>query len=143
MEALKAEAQLNVAVAKRKLLTDYTSRMRSAELELETRQAELELQRAKRELAAHRARAEAEIAAVKARAELTSARLSRIEEEVAKCKIHAPADGTVRRANLRIGVRQPELRTGAIVRQGQRLLEIELDNPGARAKTREPSHEKE
>lgn len=129
MAVLEAQSQLKVAVAKRELLTEHTVRLKSAELELETRQAELEMERAKRELAVHRARAEAEIGAVKASLQLTSARLARVVENAAKCKVYAPASGTVRRAHPRTGARQPILGQGASVRENQRLLEMEVDPP--------------
>ena len=141
MAVHKAQTQIEIARAKHSLLRDHTTRLRNAELELETRQAELQMERAKRELAANQAQVKARIGAVRAGYALTAARLQRVVESVTKCKIHSPQSGTARRAASRVGTRQPMLQEGATVRQGQRLLELELepDKPRAKAKDQTPA----
>ncbi len=94
--ALK-RAELQVALAKEnfELLTQYTHMRKLAELDSNIEQKELALKRVTRESASNLVQAQARLRALKAEQNRQRNRLSKIEDQIAKTKILAPADGMV------------------------------------------------
>ncbi len=94
--ALK-RAELQVALAKENLslLTDYTHTRRLAELDSDIEQKELALKRVKRESASNLVQAQARLRALEAEQNRQKNRLTKIEDQISKTKIYAPADGMV------------------------------------------------
>ncbi len=94
--ALK-RAELQVALAKEnlELLTEYTHMRKLAELDSNIEQKELALKRVRRESASNLVQAQARLRALEAEQNRQRNRLTKIEDQISKTKIYAPADGMV------------------------------------------------
>src|SRR5690606_3395808 len=84
-----------LALAERDLLEQYTYKRRLAELKSNVEQTAMALERIKRKASADIVQAEAELRAKKAEFDRQSAKLAKIEDQIAKCKIYAPTAGMV------------------------------------------------
>ena len=91
----RSELQVALANENLKLLKEYTQPRRIAELESEITQTTLSLERVNRESASDIAQAQAREKAREAELNRQKTRLSKIEDQLAKTKIYAPADGMV------------------------------------------------
>lgn len=126
--ALK-RAELQVALAREnlKLLNEYTHTRKLTELDSEINQKELALQRVNRESSSDLAQAEARLRARQAELNRQKTRLSKIEDQIAKTKMYAPADGMVVYATSSEfswrGDTQP-LDEGQEVRERQELIHL-------------------
>ncbi|MDF1808726.1 MAG: efflux RND transporter periplasmic adaptor subunit [Phycisphaerales bacterium] len=94
--ALK-RADLQVALARENLnlLTEYTHVRKLAELDSEIEQKGLTLERVTRESASDIVQAEARLRAYEAELNRQKKKLSKIEDQITKTKMYAPADGMV------------------------------------------------
>ncbi len=95
LAAHKKELDLELAENNLRLLEDFTHPRKLAELESDVRQAEMALERAKRKAKADVVQAEAELRAKESEYERQKDKLKKNEEQIAKTKIYAPADGLV------------------------------------------------
>lgn len=91
----RAELQLALSNENLKLLKDYTHKRQIAELDSNIEQMALTLERVKRESSSDLVQAESRLRAREAELKRQQDRLSKIEDQIAKTKIHAPADGMV------------------------------------------------
>jgi multidrug resistance efflux pump len=117
VEAAEAKAAFEVASAKEKLLASKSRPMQIVAAELEIARARIDLDVAERSEVMRRQRTKAHHAVVRLQLEHKQQQLQRFEEERAKCKIHAPADGVVRYG--------PHIAPGAEVRARQTVLLLE------------------
>lgn len=94
--ALK-RAELQVALSREslKLLKDYTHTRRLDELDSEIHQKELALQKVNRESSSNLVQAQARLRAREAELNRQKDRLAKIQDQIEKTKIYAPADGMV------------------------------------------------
>ncbi|MEW6220598.1 MAG: HlyD family efflux transporter periplasmic adaptor subunit [Thermodesulfobacteriota bacterium] len=93
--ARKAGLDLELAVASRDLLRDFTASRRRAELASGLSQATMALERARRKAAADVIQARAEVKAKEAELAREEEKLARIHDQLDKTLIRAPADGQV------------------------------------------------
>jgi len=91
----RSELQVALANENLKLLKEYTQPRRIAELESEITQTTLSLERVNRESASDIAQAQAREKAREAELNRQKTRLAKIEDQLAKTKLYAPADGMV------------------------------------------------
>ncbi|HPD46224.1 MAG TPA: efflux RND transporter periplasmic adaptor subunit [Anaerohalosphaeraceae bacterium] len=91
------KAVLNLELARNKLdlLEDFTYKRQLAQLNSDVSQAEMALERTKRSSAATVIQLEAELRAAEAKLEREKTKLAKIEDQIAKATIKAPADGIV------------------------------------------------
>jgi multidrug resistance efflux pump len=129
LELSVARIEYELGAARRKVLAEHAHVLQKAEIDLAVRRAELEVERARREQAAQQAAAAAQVAAATANGSQIEARLKRATDQVAACTICAPASGTVRYLRAGAGRQVALLEPGAVVRQGQALLELLVDGP--------------
>jgi HlyD family secretion protein len=126
--ALK-RAELQVALARENLslLNQYTHTRKLTELDSEITQKELALQRVNRESSSDLAQAEARLRARQAELNRQKSRLDKIEDQISKTKMYAPADGMVVYATSSEfswrGDTQP-LDEGQEVRERQELIHL-------------------
>ncbi|HEX7010890.1 MAG TPA: efflux RND transporter periplasmic adaptor subunit [Phycisphaeraceae bacterium] len=128
----RAELDYELALAERDLLEQYTYKRRLAELKSNVEQTAMALERVKRKASADIVQAEAELRAKKAELDRQSAKLAKIEDQIAKCKIYAPTAGmvvyaTTGRGNWR-GNEEP-LDEGQEVRERQELIYLPAAGP--------------
>lgn len=95
LSAHRNKLDLELAENNLQLLEDFTHPRRLAELESDVKQAEMALERAKRKAKADVVQAEAELRAKESEFERQKDKLKKNEEQIAKTKIYAPADGLV------------------------------------------------
>jgi HlyD family secretion protein len=95
LSAHRNKLDLELAENNLSLLEDFTHPRRLAELESDVSQAEMALERAKRKAKADVVQAEAELRAKESEFERQKDKLKKNEEQIAKTKIYAPADGLV------------------------------------------------
>ncbi len=91
----RAKLQEVLALEKLNLLKEYTHTRKLAELDSEITQKELSLQRVNRESSSQLVQAEARMRAYAAELTRQKKRLEKIEDQISKTKIFAPADGMV------------------------------------------------
>jgi len=125
LAARKAELELELAQEELALLENYTYKRRLAELESDIKQAEMALERAKLKASADIVQAEADLRATQSEYQRQKGKLEKIEDQIEKTKIYAPADGLVvyatsAKADWR-GNREP-LAEGQEVRERQELI---------------------
>lgn len=125
----KAELDLELAESNLALLQDYTYKRTLDELESNVSQAEMALERVIRKADANKLQAEASLVAKKAEYEQQQSKLKKIEEQIVKAKILAPADGLVVHASsAQSGGRHffssEPLAEGASVRERQELIHL-------------------
>ena len=92
-----SKKKLDVELAKNslKLLEEFTYQRQLAELESNVKQAEMALERTKRKASADVVQAKAELRAKESELGRQQDKLAKIEQQIGKCTIHAPADGLV------------------------------------------------
>jgi len=115
LEILKAEAALETATNKRRLL-EIMRPLKKAELGLAMTHAQMDCAVAKRATAEELEVAKASLAAHEQKLQMEQARLKRIEELIVLSAVVAPSDGTVRY------VGKGSIAEGALVRERQPLL---------------------
>ena len=91
----KRKLDLELAENNLRLLEDFTYPRNLAELESDVRQAEMALERTKRKAKADVVQAEAELRAKDSEYKRQQDKLTKLEEQIKKTKIYAPADGLV------------------------------------------------
>lgn len=122
----RAELDLELAIAARDLLKNFTYKRRLDELKANVEQTRLALERAKRKAAADIIQAEADLQAKQSEMERQKAKLDKIEEQISFTRITAPRDGMVvyatsTQVSWRPGSQEP-LAEGQIVRERQDLI---------------------
>ncbi len=128
-ELAKKRAELQVALAKEnlRLLKEFTHTRRLAELDSDIQQKELALERVRRETASDLVQATARLRARQAELNRQKSRLAKIEDQISKTKMYAPADGMVVYATSSEfswrGDTQP-LDEGQEVRERQELIHL-------------------
>ena len=120
LEVAKAEAEVELATARRKLLEEHTQPLQLAELKLEELRATAELNQARVEQNLTREQGRAELSALEQQLRLNIGKLARIENQRANCKIYAPSDGVVRYPGVADG--NSMIAAGRQVREGQTVL---------------------
>ncbi len=91
----KAELTVKLRESDLKVLKDYTYRRQIDQLESDRKQAEMALERAKRKGRADIVQADADLKAKKAEFERQTDKLNKLEDQIKKAKVYAPADGMV------------------------------------------------
>ncbi len=125
LAAKKAQLELELARENLSLLRDYNYKRKLAELESDIKQAEMALERARLKASADIVQATADLRAKESEFKRQKSKLEKIEDQIKKTKIYAPADGLVvyatsARADWR-GNREP-LDEGQEVRERQELI---------------------
>jgi HlyD family secretion protein len=125
LAAKKAQLELELAGENLALLRDYTYKRKFAELESDIKQAEMALVRAELKASADIVQANADHRAKESEFSRQKSKLVKIEDQITKTKIYAPADGLVvyatsAKADWR-GNREP-LDEGQEVRERQELI---------------------
>jgi HlyD family secretion protein len=95
LSAHKNKLNLELAENNLRLLEDFTHPRNLAELESDVNQADMALERTNRKARADMVQAEAELKAKESEFERQKDKLKKNEEQIAKTKIYAPADGLV------------------------------------------------
>ncbi|MFA5238470.1 MAG: efflux RND transporter periplasmic adaptor subunit [Phycisphaerae bacterium] len=95
LSAHKNKLDLELAENNLRLLEDFTHPRNLAKLESDVKQAEMALERTNRKAKADVVQAEAELKAKESEFERQKDKLKKNEEQIAKTKIYAPADGLV------------------------------------------------
>ena len=95
LAAKKAQLDLELASEELALLKRFTHSRKIAELESDARQAEMALERMRRKAAADVVQAKAELQANKSQYDREVDKMEKIEDQILKTKIYAPADGLV------------------------------------------------
>jgi HlyD family secretion protein len=96
-ELAKKKNELNVELAKKSkdLLTEYTYKRNLAKLQSDVNQAEMAMERTERKANANVIQAQAELKAKEAEFGRQKDKLAKVEDQISKTKIYAPADGLV------------------------------------------------
>jgi HlyD family secretion protein len=91
----KTKSELNVEIAKnsKDLLTDFTYKRNLAKFQSDVNQADMALERAKRKANADVIQAQAELKAKESEFGRQKDKLAKVEDQISKTKIYAPADG--------------------------------------------------
>ena len=95
LAAQKAKLDLELAIADRDLLQDYTFKRKLTELTSDVKQSEMALERTRRKATADRVQAEAEFRAKESEYTRETSKLEKINEQIGKTTIRAPIDGLV------------------------------------------------
>jgi len=95
LSAHKKKLDLELSENELLLLEDFSHPRKLAELESDVKQAEMALERAKRKATADVVQAEAELRAKDSEYRRHKDKLAKLEEQIVKTKIYAPADGLV------------------------------------------------
>jgi HlyD family secretion protein len=95
LSAHKSKLDLELAENNLRLLEDFTYPRKLAELESDVKQAEMALERTNRKAKANVVQAEADLKAKESEFERQKDKLAKIEGQIGKTKIYAPADGLV------------------------------------------------
>ncbi|MCF7837763.1 MAG: HlyD family efflux transporter periplasmic adaptor subunit [Candidatus Marinimicrobia bacterium] len=123
----RRQLDLQLAEGKLELLKEFTNVQQMEKLRSDIRQAELALERVRRRATADLIRAEADRAAKQSEFERQQLQLERIEEQIALCRITAPASGMVVYATSvqtrRWGRTEP-LQVGQDVSERQELIHM-------------------
>jgi HlyD family secretion protein len=126
------QKQLGVELKKsaKELLENYTHKRELAKLESDVTQAKAALERTTRKAKANVAQAEANKSAKQASYEQQVSKFKKIENQLEKTKIYAPADGTITYATSaelsmsRMGSRTEPLKVGNSVKERQELIHL-------------------
>ena len=89
------QLDVDLALSDLKILKEFTYKRQIAQLTSDARQAEMALERTKRKAKADQAQAQARLIAREAELKRQKTKLAKIEEQISKGKIFAPADGLV------------------------------------------------
>lgn len=123
----RAQLQLALSQENLKLLKEYTHKRRLAELDSQIDQKKLNLERVQRESSSDLAQAQARLRAREAELKRQQDRLTKLEDQISKTKIYAPAKGMVVYATSSEfswrGDTQP-LDEGQEVRERQELIHL-------------------
>lgn len=126
---------LDLDLAKRALdlLVNYTHKRDMAQLESDVKQAKMALERTERKAKADVVQAEANLKAKEAEYSRQQDKLKKIETQLDKTKIYAPADGSVIYATSseqghRFGPRTEPLDIGSNVQERQELIHLPTEN---------------
>ncbi len=127
LSAKKADLELTLSKNRENLLKAYTYRRKVAELSSNVSQAKMALERTRRKVAADVVQAEAELIAAETKLKRQEKILEKIEDQIGKAKIYAPASGVVvyatsAKASWR-GNDQP-LAEGREVREREELIHL-------------------
>lgn len=127
-DALKARLDLELSQDEKELLTEFTYKRQLAQLESDVRQAQMALERVQRKAAADVVQAEADLKAKESEYLRQKSKLEKIEAQIEKTKIYAPADGLVVYATSTQGggwrgSNEP-LAEGQVVRERQELIHL-------------------
>lgn len=95
LAAKKAKLDLELVRADLDLLRNFTYQRKLAQLESDVRQSTMALERTRRRVDADIVQATADLRAKKSEFERQQSKLEKSEEQIAKTRIHAPADGMV------------------------------------------------
>ena len=126
-ESKKAEADLSKAREQIQLLTTQEHPYQKAVLELAIAKAKGELLKQKQDSEAAITKAELDLQAAKLVEDRAKARLARVEDQLVKCRLTAPADGVVVYANAAAARRSAaaaQIEEGATIRERQPILQI-------------------
>jgi len=126
-DALKAQLDLELAEDEKQLLTDFTYKRELAQLESDARQADMALERTQRKASADVVQAEADLKAKESEYIRQKSKLEKIEEQIAKTQVYAPADGLVVYATSSQGSwrgNAEPLAEGQEVRERQELIHL-------------------
>ena len=143
LERQEARANLELARLEVEVLVQYEAPLQTKKLQLNVAQLNAALERLDRAGRASRLEAESQVVATVAALHEAEQRLSRVQEAIEKCVIHAPRDGIVvhpaiatrRATTTTLGVR-------ATVREGQTVLQMpDLDRLRVRLNIREQGAE--
>jgi HlyD family secretion protein len=125
----KSVLKLELAQNNRQLLVDYTYQRNVAQLQSNVSQAEMALERTNRKARADVVQAQAELKAKQAEFQRQQDKLKKIEEQIVKTKIYAPADGLAIYATSARTQRNVEpLMEGQDVRERQELIYLPTAN---------------
>ena len=105
------------------LLKDYTHKRKLAQLESDVSQAEMALERTTRKARADVVEAKANLKAKEAEYNRQKDKLQKVEKQIEKTKIYAPADGLVIYATSSSGGGGPRGRTSEPLAEGQQVRE--------------------
>jgi HlyD family secretion protein len=124
LAANRAEIDLELARGKKALLETYTHQQKLEELASDVDQKGLALERERRRTSANLVRVEAEFRAKESEYNRQQERLNKIKEQIAKCRITAPAAGMAVYVSTSSGWRgsNEPLETGQQVRERQELI---------------------
>ena len=95
LAAQRAQINLELAENDLKVLTEYTHQRDLTQLKSDVDQAAQALERTRRKVSADLIQAEAELKAKQSEHERQQAKLDKIKDQIAKCRITAPVDGMV------------------------------------------------
>jgi HlyD family secretion protein len=126
LAAKKKVLDLELAQNDMKLLKNFTYQRRLAQLKSDVKQTQMALERTKRKAKANVVQAQANLEAKKAEFSRQKDKLKKIERQIEKAKIYAPADGLVVYATSakrgRRGRPVEPLDEGQVVREHQELI---------------------
>ncbi|MFO7973963.1 MAG: efflux RND transporter periplasmic adaptor subunit [Candidatus Hydrogenedentota bacterium] len=126
-DLVKAELDLELAEDEKRLLTEFTYERKLTQLESDVHQARMALERIERKAAADVVQSEADLKAKESEYLRQKDKLEKIEVQIEKTKIYAPADGLVVYATSgRGGWRGNDepLQEGQMVRERQELINL-------------------
>lgn len=126
LEVNRAQIDLDLSKRELEILVTYEGPMESKLFTADVSENERELERQRRQAIAEKAQSEANLRAHEQTLELEREKLNKLERQIAKAKILAPADGVVVYASQQGGGRrQDEMITiGARVSEREELLEL-------------------
>ncbi len=125
--AVKAKLDLELAQDEKRLLTDFTYKRQLAQLESDVRQARMALERTERKASADIVQAKADLKAKESAYNREESKLDKLEEQIKKATIYAPAEGLVVYATSGRGSyrgNQEPLDEGQMVRERQELIHL-------------------
>ncbi len=127
----RAQLDLETAIANRDLLVNFTYQRRVRELESNVDQTRMSLERVKRQALANVVQNEADHKAKQSELNRQKEKLAKIEDQISKTKVHAPASGMVIYAttgqNSHRGNDEP-LEAGRAVREREELIHLPTAN---------------
>jgi HlyD family secretion protein len=121
----KKQLDLELSKNSLQLLQDFTHPRMMAQLESDVKQAEMALERTNRKAKADVVQAEADLRAKESEFNRQKDKLAKIEDQIVKTKIHAPADGLViyaTSAQTRFRSNEEPLAAGREVREQEELI---------------------
>ncbi len=121
-EVTKAEMTLNRANLAQTTLLEYEVRMERMRRDSTLQRAIEELDRVKRQADSRVKQAEADVQQLESTLAMREGRVRRLQEQLAKCKIYAPADGIIQYQTDQWGRDETRIADGAKVYEGQTLL---------------------
>jgi len=129
LAAKKCELNLELSKGDLLLLQDFTHKRTLAQLESDVSQATMELQRITSKATADKVQADSDLKARLSEYDQQKEKLKRIEDQIAKAKIIAPADGlVVYSTSVYRDPDDPPLAEGQLVRERQDLIYLPTSN---------------